>query len=305
MENKSLVVCADVGGTHITAALVDVNRRMIVPDTLVRERVNSHGRTAEIIDIWSRAIAASAKNTLVDKVSIAMPGPFDYEKGISLIRGQDKYDSLYNLNVKELLAENLQFKKENIFLINDAASFLQGEVFAGAAIGFEKAIGVTLGTGLGSCIFENHVSVDAGLWRMPFSYSIAEDYLCTRWFIKRYYELAGSKVQGVSELLRTANQAIMRQIFNEFGDNLAKLLTEFISVSKPEVVVIGGNIAKAYKYFEQNLIARLGRQYPNIPIKTAELGEEAALLGAASYWDTRNSVGDIPIWQNHIRTQIG
>lgn len=291
MINNSLVICADVGGTHITTALVDMNKRAIVPGTSGREQVNSHAEATEIISTWGKALARLADSTSEDKLSIAIPGPFDYEEGVSLIHGQDKYESIYKLNVKDLLAESLGMEKENISLINDAAAFLQGEAFAGAAAGFEKAIGVTLGTGLGSCIFENQVAVDADLWQMPFRDGIAEDYLCTRWFVKRYLELTGEKISGVSELCRIQNLPIVEQIFGEFGACLTEFLQTFISVSKPEVVVIGGNIARAYDNFKHTLNPLLNKQYPEVAIRIGQLGEDAALLGAASYWDTRSTVG--------------
>lgn len=290
MIDNSLVVCADIGGTHITTAIVDVIKKTILPGTTVRERVDSHAVATEIINTWSKAIMRSAANGSVDKLSLAMPGPFDYEKGVSLIHGQAKYESIYKLNVKELLADKLGFEKENISLINDAASFLQGEAFAGSAAGFGRAVGITLGTGLGSCIFENRVAVDAGLWQMPFRDGIAEDYLCTRWFVKRYRELTGKEIPGVKELLAIKNTAVVEQIFNEFGDCLSDFLQTFISISKPEVVVIGGNIAKAYDYFKPALNSALNKLFPKVPIRTAQLGEDAALLGAASYWDTRHTL---------------
>ncbi len=60
-----------------------------------------------------------------------MPGPFDYEKGISFIKDQNKYESLYGLNVKEMMAERLGVSTDHIRLMNDAGCFLQGEVMGG------------------------------------------------------------------------------------------------------------------------------------------------------------------------------
>lgn len=291
MKNNSLVIGADIGGTHITAALVDIDQRTIVMDSLVREEVNSHASAVDIIEVWSKAITGAARDTSADKLSLAIPGPFDYEKGISLMKGQQKYEHLHHHNVKELLAAKLNFKPENISLMNDAASFLQGEAFIGAALGYRKAIGVTLGTGLGTCIYQNNVAEDAGLWNMPFKESIAEAYLSTRWFVKRYFELSGEKITGVKELLlKAGNYKIVQQIFDEFGENLARFLEQFIAIYQPEVVVLGGNIAKSFQYFEAILSLIIKQKYPEVLIKTAELGEEAALFGAVSYWHARNRV---------------
>ena len=70
---------------------------------------------------------------LSPKIGIAMPGPFDYENGICYIKGLDKYESLFNLNVKEMLAQQLNIERSDIYMMNDASCFLKGEVFGGVA----------------------------------------------------------------------------------------------------------------------------------------------------------------------------
>ena len=52
-----------------------------------------------------------------------MPGPFDYEEGISYIAGNDKYEAFYGLNVKNMLADELKIKPSNILMKNDASCF--------------------------------------------------------------------------------------------------------------------------------------------------------------------------------------
>src|SRR5690606_4374061 len=117
-------------------------------------------------------------------IGIAMPGPYDYENGISLISEQGKMKSLYGLSVKNLLADALRIPPAQIQFTNDAESFLKGEVFAGVGKGFSNTLGLTLGTGLGSAIHVEDVVKDAKLWTAPFRDGIAEDYLGTDWFIE-------------------------------------------------------------------------------------------------------------------------
>jgi glucokinase len=222
--NHSIVAGVDIGGSHITAALVNLNTRQIIPGSEVRRRVNSHGSAGEIITAWSEAIreAFSHHPDASRKIGIAMPGAFDYPNGISLIQNQDKYDALYGLNVKELLARQLQIQPGDIRLMNDAGCFLRGEVFGGAARGYSDAIGLTLGTGLGSARYHRGVAEDAALWCAPFRDGITEDYLSTRWFIQRYKELSNQPVKDVKELaglVRTDLQA--QQVFREFADTLS------------------------------------------------------------------------------------
>lgn len=289
MIDNTFVLSADIGGTHITAALVDTERGHIVRGSLVREAVDSHANAGTIADAWSKAIARAVKGSGARNLSLAMPGPFDYEQGISLIKGQGKYEQLYGLNVKELLGARLGLRAEDIFLINDAAAFLQGEVLAGAARGYSTAIGITLGTGLGTCIYRDGVADNADLWKAPFKEGIAEDYLCTRWFIRYCQELSGKNITGVSDLLSNGEEpGLVQEVFGTFGENLGLFLASFVAAELPEVVVLGGNIARAFDRFEHGLSRVLKQHYPDLPVKTAHLGEEAALLGAAGYLVARS-----------------
>jgi len=285
--NNSLILAADIGGTHITAAIIDLEKSVILPDTLVRKPVDSHQGAEEIIKIWSDVLleAGALYNLPSLKIGLALPGPFDYIKGICQIKNQDKYEALYGLNVKELLARQLNISTQHIRMINDAGSFLQGEVFAGAAQGYAHAIGLTLGTGLGTSRFHETLAEDANLWCSPFLDGIAEDYLSSRWFIARYHELSGVKLPGVKELMALAESDVkVKMVFEEFGTNLGNFLVDFICRDKPAVIIMGGNIANAGHLFLDATKQVLTTHHKLIPIKQSVLGEKAILIGAANCW---------------------
>ncbi len=277
----------DVGGSHISAALVDMETSALVSGSYVRKEINTQGSVNEIIDNWCEVIQQAQKfdGTFSGKIGIAMPGPFDYPNGVSLIKDQNKYDILYKLNVKELLAEKLLMQADDIRFLNDAECFLLGEVFCGAAQGVEQVLGLTLGTGLGSAWCHHGKVEDADLWNSPFKEGIAEDYLSTRWFVNRFFELTGQKVTGVKELadLAPQNQTV-QTVFDEFGQNLADFIKTAVERNDAVMVVIGGNISKAYPLFSGELEKHLQDAALHIPIRVAELGEESALIGAASSW---------------------
>ncbi|MBB6610574.1 ROK family protein [Pontibacter sp. Tf4] len=284
---NQFVLGVDIGGTHITAAIVDLATRKILHETMTRQKVDASGTIGDIMTSWSSAMltAIGKHKTEITNIGIAMPGPFDYENGIALMQNQDKYDALYGINVKELLAEALRLDNDNIRFQNDAPCFLKGEAFAGAAQGYNRAVGLTLGTGLGSAVIVNGKAWDANLWDTPFRDGIAEEHLSSRWFVKRFYELSGRKADNVKtivELLPTEPK--VQELFTEYADNLATFLGDFVRQEQPEVIILGGNIAKGFNLFGGGLQEELQAQRITIPIKTAQLGEEAALLGAASLW---------------------
>ncbi|MDF2192325.1 ROK family protein [Paraflavitalea sp. CAU 1676] len=282
--NQTILAGVDIGGSHITAALINPDTGAIIPSTWQRNAVHPGGTATAIIDGWSAVITAcfAGQPSFPARLGIAMPGPFDYETGISLIKDQHKYDALYGLNVKELLAAKLSIAPQAITLTNDAACFLQGEVYAGAGKGFRYVVGITLGTGLGSAIYTNDKAIDAAWWNRPYKNGIAEDYLSSRWFVQRYHELTGQDIEGVKQLLNTPEEFIMQRIFDEFGINLGTFLAEAIGNRSIDQIVIGGNIAQAFGYFEQALNSSLQAAGIHSPVQPAILGEQAALIGAAT-----------------------
>jgi glucokinase len=285
--SDSHIVGADIGGSHITVALADIQSKSIVKNTLARAHVRSAESTANIIDDWCRVLEKVIANAGLQtvRIGIAMPGPFDYEKGISYIKGLSKYESLYNHNVKQLISEKLELAPDAIKFKNDAGCFLQGEVLGGAAAGYDHAIGFTVGTGIGTAKYHKGVGEDADLWKLPFGDTVAEDYLATRWFTKRYYQRTGKNVADVKELVSLASSdREVSAVFDEFADNLAEFLSQFVAMENPEVIVMGGNVSKASDHFLPRVLRSLQQRSINIPVKKAILGEEAAILGAAWCW---------------------
>ncbi|GAB3919474.1 ROK family protein [Mucilaginibacter boryungensis] len=277
-----------ISGYHITTLIVNLQTREVLRPSYQRKPINSRGTATEIIDACSAAIqhALTTNNVQVNRIGIAMPGPFDYEKGISYIHNNKKHEALYGLNIKEMLAAKLNIPTSQIHMLNDAAAFLKGEVFAGAAQGYQNVIGLTLGTGLGTARLINGIAEDASLWDSPFLDSIAEDYLSERWFLKRYYELSGINVVDVKELATFYNTSnTVKAVFKEFAGNLALFAANFVRAAKPEIIVLSGDIAsKASDCFLPAFKAQLSKLQIEIPVCVSKLNSEAVLIGVATTW---------------------
>lgn len=183
--------------------------------------------------------------------------------------------------MRELLAQKLNLSPSQISFINDAGAFIKGEVFAGAGLGYQSAIGLTLGTGLGSAIYKNGIGKDANLWCMPFKDGIAENYISTKWFEATYFKLTGKQVQGVKALaFQYHSDVFIQSLFQQFAENLADFLSVFVQANNPEVIIIGGNIINAETLFIPAVINHLQQQNIFTLILRAKLGEDAAILGA-------------------------
>ena len=283
-----VVLGVDIGGSHITTALVDLSTRSLVAHSLRRETVDSEQDAEEIFTRWARLIEESFSGLDLPskKIGIAIPGPFDYEQGISLMHEQRKFSALYRLNIREALSQRLGISAESIRFINDAASFLKGEVYAGAAQHHDRVLGFTLGTGLGAALSLAGVTTDADLWNSAFRDGIAEEYLSTRWFVKRYRELSGKDVGGVKELVALAkSDDSIHEIFQEFAHNLAHFIMPYIKQHEIGCVVIGGNISNASPLFLPALEALIAAEGYSTVVRISSLKENAAIIGAASCWD--------------------
>ena len=279
------VIGVDIGGSHITSAVIDIESRKILKETLVRSSINSNASATEIINDWSKSIILTldSYSNPINRIGFAMPGPFDYENGVSKMKDNGKYESLYNCSVKKLITESLGIKELEILMLNDAAAFLQGEKFSGNAKEFNKPFAITLGTGLGTAIYLNGNAYNLELWSMSFLGGIAEDFLSTRWFVKRYFELTGKSVIGLKEMIEKSSlDIVVQNIFEEFSENLSNFILLVSQNHEFDSVVIGGNIVLSKLFFLNKLLKKCQGKNITCPIVPATLGETAAMLGAAS-----------------------
>jgi len=168
-SSSRYILTADVGGSHITAAVFDAETNTILQHSVSRVDLLSNGSASDILSAWGLALKTVLNNTglQISGLSVAMPGPFDYEHGVCYIKGLGKYESLYGMDIKQHLADLLAFSPRQVFFRNDAESTVAGEVLAGAGKEFKKVIGVTLGTGFGSAFSENNVTSDINLEAIP------------------------------------------------------------------------------------------------------------------------------------------
>ena len=278
------VLTADVGGSHITTAICNIETNSIIEESIARVDVSSKDTAEHILKGWEKSFDQSIKsvNLTISGLGIAMPGPFDYENGISYITGLDKFEAIYKMNVKQHLADDLSLDPSIIKFRNDAEASIAGEVWANFGKQYQNIIGITLGTGFGSAHYSKGVTKDTNWGSLPFKKGIADEYMSTRWFLKRYYELTGVRASEVKELaiLGTKNP-LVAAIFNEFAENLGDFLEEKVDEFKPELLIICGNIAKASDLF----LPQLQKRLKSLKIELARLGENAPLFGVASLFE--------------------
>lgn len=82
--------------------------------------------------------------------------------GVALFKGVGKFDALYGMDVRAALLDGLRQRPGDVVFLNDAHAFLTGEWSAGTVRGHRRAVGITLGTGVGSAFLADGHICDNG-----------------------------------------------------------------------------------------------------------------------------------------------
>jgi predicted NBD/HSP70 family sugar kinase/mannose-6-phosphate isomerase class I len=292
-----MILGVDIGGSHISSALIKPGTASVLDSSFNRKKIQSSAESADmILNDWADAIHDSLNKLnghILQGIGIAMPGPFDYVNGISLIKGVNKYNALYGINIKETLKNQLNIEYDiPIIFENDASCFGLGECISGEGKGFKKVIAITLGTGLGACFINENNIVHKGngvpeggyLYNCPFKNGVAEDYISSRWLMDEYLRI-GRKPLTVKDISNKAlinNDKKAIDIFIKLSENIAEVLAPWIESFQADCLVIGGSIAQSFNLFLPSLTKAL-KDKPgiSIPIKISNKMELSAIAGAA------------------------
>lgn len=294
----------DIGGGHISAAVVNLTDGHVLNETWVYKSLNSKGTKVEILDAWADVIQGSLGQSgkKVYRVGFAMPGPFDYPNGTAMFENTDKFESLFGVSISDELSDRLG-KEYSFRYWNDAASFGAGEAWKGKAKDHHKSTIIALGTGIGSSFLESSLPVFSGpdvpphgsLWHLNYKGGIADDFFSTRWLVNEYHARTGKHVKGVVDIVNAADLA-GAELFQEFGRNLGRFLAPWLNKFKTEVLVFGGSISRSFRLFQAALENELAYHNVQVKVEVSELGETAAILGSVRLFD-------LEVWE-HIRPQL-
>jgi glucokinase len=296
--NKNIAIGTDIGGSHISCAAIDLVSGKIMRDTLTERSVDNQAQASVIIGTWTQALSAvldKVPRENVKGIGFAMPGPFDYVKGICYIRGVAKYENLYGINVTDAISGGLGVHEDFLIrFMNDASAFAVGEAWAGSASRYNRSLSITFGTGFGSAFISKRIPIVDGsevpklgcIYHLPYKEGIADDYFSTRGLLSRYKKLSGKELSGVKELAAMAvKNKMVADLFTDFGDNAGIFLAPWLKKFRAEILVVGGNISHAYNLFGNVFEDRLKKENCFCEVAISKLKEDAALLGSAYLLD--------------------
>ena len=307
--HSGVVFAADLGGTHLRAAVVDETGK-------IRFRIKQNTpRGVEPNDIVRAVVAAAhtcqqhSGGSCVRAVSIVVPGTVNVAEGIVV-----KAPNVPCLDGFRLAAALESELKLPAILENDANAAAVGEVWQGAARGRHAVVCVTLGTGVGGGIILNdklwrgangsagevgHMAVDpfAGVACTCGSRGCLEVYASATAIVRLTREAQprypDSPLHRSDDLTAEAiyragikGGELALEVFRRMGIYLGTGLANLINILNPEMVVIGGGVVNGWELFEKYMRQQVAeRAFPlpaaRVQIVRAECGDDAGLLGAA------------------------
>jgi len=291
----------DIGGTKINFVLLKNWRE------LGRKKVYTPKTKKEIIKVVEENIKDLMRGISRSEmlgIGIGVPTVLDKKREVVLTPPNLKV--LEGCCLAKIIRKDVGVKTK---LENDANCFTLAETMMGAGKGCSSVFGITVGTGIGGGIvfkegkdYKIHHGFfgragEIGHMIINFdgfdcscgSKGCFEEYASEK-FIKRKSRLSSIELERMAK--RGDKKA--KKIYDEFSRNLGVGLANLINVLDPEVIVIGGGLAKASSLIlkpireEVKKKVFLTRSKKFAKIKTAELGEFAGAIGAAFLFKIKN-----------------
>ncbi len=319
-------ISLDIGGSHITSGLVTIFDDKKSVDNIFHQSIDNSITAdqllANISDCIAGVIDKSYKSPNINGITIAMPGPFDYKMGVSRIKGVNKFDTLFALDLKvsllnRLVNRNIQINQ--LTFLNDAKAFLLGSLHQNNNHS-NKVLAITIGTGIGSASYSDGVLFsglmdDDYLYKSSFKNGIAEDYFSTKWFLNQAAEKKidfNTGIIGVKELAnRARGNPQVQDIFNDFGKNLAEYLNGLVSREKVDRIIFGGKVFRSFQLFRDSFQRHFTKK---VEVHIVDETSEHSLLGAAIHHQnrtgdkqtgTRNSISPVlPVKKPEVNLEV-
>ncbi|MFI8932663.1 ROK family protein [Streptomyces sp. NPDC053474] len=272
----------ELGGTHVTAALVEAARVV----RRVRRGVEARGSAEHVLSAVVRC-ATDLDAAPGEVWGVALPGPFDYDKGVARYEGVGKFDDLYGIDVGSVLLDGVWPRPAGVAFLNDAHAFALGEWHAGAARGHRRCVGITLGTGVGSAFLADGTVCREGPGVPPLGRvdlircegRPLEDTVSRRAVIARYGDRAAD-VRDIAARARAGEGRAARVLYASLRP-LGAVLAPYVRDFGATALIVGGGMAASWDLVGPALRDGLGDT--PVALRAAALGEDAALVGAALY----------------------
>lgn len=275
----------DVGGTAIKSGLIDAALLAAGPDQALEAVTIGPSvptRSTEDTDTVLGQLAQAVREAIglgpgdVGAVAIAFPGPFDVTRGVAMIRGLHKFESIFGVELRPALTARIGRGDMAIEFARDSEAAGVGEAVFGAGRPSRRVLTVTLGTGLGACLTDHGAVVERvgdldieRLAQRTTETGRADDVLSARGLADRL----GVATDGLRSRI---DQGLIDDALADHGDRLGAFLRPVVAELDVDRVVVGGGLVAAFDRYGPALQTALG----TTPCAPAQLGAAGPLLGA-------------------------
>jgi predicted NBD/HSP70 family sugar kinase len=267
----SAVAALDVGGTSIKSGVVREGEVELLPAVPSRSGAERDTVIDQLVAASAAAVDAAGDDLI--GLAIAVPRPFDLERGIPLLRGLHKFESVHGVELRPILRARTAVGEHPIRFAGDAEAAGVGEARFGAGAGLGRVLTITLGTGIGACLTDGGEVVtvvgDAlveDLHERPTPTGRADDVFSVR-------GLASALDVEPAELRTAATDLAHAADLERFGRRLGSFLAPVLAEFGAEAVVVGGGLSSVFDRFAPTM---------DVPARRATLGKRGPLLGVAA-----------------------
>lgn len=302
-------LCIDIGGTSIKYGLLEEeeNKISIFEQDSIDTRVtlDKNYILEDIIELVEKFISKKE----LKGVCVSSAGIIDSNKGEVVFAGPTipKYTGT---KIKETIEKKFSVRCE---VENDVNCAGLGEYWYGVGKGSSSMVCLTIGTGIGGSIILNGKLLNGyGFTAGEVGYTIVDNehiqnIASTTSLIKRVYNRKneiGEKTVITGENIDELNGYIIFEAAKKgditciegidyLVDKLSIVLQNIIYLLNPEIIVIGGGIAKQKEYLEEKIknsvYSKLaGDIFKKTKISLAESANNAGMIGAFYHFKNKN-----------------
>ncbi len=200
-------------------------------------------------------------------VGMAFPGPFDYERGVSLMKGISKYDSIYGQPIVPEIRKRSSFgwiQRVPFLFLHDVAAFALGICSMATYHRYTRIMHLVIGTGAGSAFTNSgdlvvsslEVPEHGWIYNTPFRDSIIDDYISVRGFTRLSQAVYGEPLDGYSvQQMAESGDRDAQGVFTSFGETIIEAVQPFFESFSPDAFLLGGQMSKGFKFFGNPLLA--------------------------------------------------
>jgi len=303
----------DLGGTFIKGGIVDGEGKILLRDKVPTEsEKGSDGVVSNIVSLC-RSLMEKLDISVSDLVGVGMgiPGTVDSKRGEVVYANNLGWQ---NFVITDKISEALGLP---VKIANDASVAVLGESRFGCGKGYRHVVMITLGTGVGGGLllngnlFEGNHSAGGELGHMVI---VKDGEPCTcgrRGCIEAYASVTAlirdtkrameknpeSKLWEIGSLDAVTGKTAFdylekdqtaKAVVDRYLEMVGVSIVNMANLIRPEIIILGGGICAEGERLLRPLREMLAREIhggdtgPAVKIVTAELGNDAGLLGAAA-----------------------